>query len=227
MNINKNLVINISVGVIGAATGALGSWLYAKNHFGEIATQEIQSVKATYRKLSAEKPPLAAAAAELVQRAEQEETNRELIATAEAKAVELGYVPGLPNAVEHPAKDDVEVNVTVNVIDANADEEAFKEKANEPYLLTLDDYHDNKWDGKHETMNLIWWAGDQTLSNEAEEMVQDIEAVVGEKNLTYFGPRGMSGDDDTIYVCNPVSRTNYEVSRVEGKYGVEVLGIQG
>lgn len=231
MELNKNLITNIAVGLIGGSTGAIGAWLIAKRRFAEIATQEIQSVKATYRKLQAEKPPIGEAAKELLERELKEREEREKTAEALQFAEELGYVPGMAippgDFVKEPAKD-VEVEVNVNLVDANADEVAFKVSEDSPFLLTLDDYHDPKWDSTHETgASLIWWAGDNTLSDEQNNLIEDVEGVVGVKNMTMFGPNGMSGDNDTLYVSNPVSKINYEVQKTDASYAVEVLGIQG
>lgn len=231
MELNKNLITNIAVGLIGGSTGALGAWFIAKRHFSEIATQEIQSVKATYRKLQQEKPPIGEAAKELLERELEDRAEREKTAEALQFAEQLGYVPGMATPpgefIKEPAKD-VNVEVNVNLVDANADEKAFQVSETEPFLLTLDDYHDPKWDSTHETgASLIWWAGDNTLSDEQNNLIEDVAGVVGVKNMTMFGPNGMSGDNDTLYVSNPTSKINYEVQKTDASYAIEVLGIHG
>lgn len=90
-----------------------------------------------------------------------------------------------------------------------------------PYWITVEDYANGS--KGFDQMTLTYYEGDNTLCNEKEEMIDDIDGVIGEINLNYFG-RGCK-EEHLVYVRNEVISTDFEIIRVEGYYAALVLGL--
>lgn len=90
-----------------------------------------------------------------------------------------------------------------------------------PYWITVKDFAEGS--KGFDQMTLTYYEGDNTLCNEKEEMIDDIDGVIGEINLNYFG-RGCK-EEHLVYVRNEVISTDFEIIRVEGYYASMVLGL--
>lgn len=78
-----------------------------------------------------------------------------------------------------------------------------KEYEKGPYVIrpeefdTLDDY---------DIESLTYWA-DEVLTDDNDEVIEDIEALVGYESLTHFGEY----EDDSVFVRNERYKTDYEI----------------
>ena len=102
----------------------------------------------------------------------------------------------------------------------NVFDEADKEEpdTDEPYLISEDEFFA---DDDRRSAALTYYAGDDTLCDENEVPVQDIEATVGSENLAVlFTPEGGT----TLYVRNRRLDANFEIVLDMGKYSHQVLG---
>lgn len=90
-----------------------------------------------------------------------------------------------------------------------------------PYILTYEEYY--AADLEHEQTALTYFEGDATLVDEHDNPVREVDDVVGEENLTRFGSG--SNDKNTVYVRNVRLGTDYEITRSNGYYVDEVLGL--
>lgn len=90
-----------------------------------------------------------------------------------------------------------------------------------PYLITVGEFMAGELD--YEQISIDYYEGDNTLCDEQESIIPDVEYTVGEQHLDMFGDR--SGDEDMVYVRNEKLSTDFEVTRHEGSYSVLVLGI--
>lgn len=89
-----------------------------------------------------------------------------------------------------------------------------------PYVVSKEEFFENE--DEHVQVSLTYFAGDDTLVDEADKPVEDVEHTVGVANLVRFGQG--SGDTNTVYVRNPINDIDFEVVYSEGKYAEEVLG---
>lgn len=92
---------------------------------------------------------------------------------------------------------------------------------NTPYVIPVQSYMDGE--ELYSQFTFTYYAGDKTLVNEADEIVTDINGVIGYHNLDKFGEE--SGNDDTVYVRNDRLESDYEVLRDPGKYSQNVMGV--
>lgn len=88
----------------------------------------------------------------------------------------------------------------------------------EPYVISADRY------GEYDSfscINLTYYDGDWTLADSSDEIIEDVEKVVGDA-LDHFGDD--PNDPDTIFVRNERYMTDYEINRDERSY-LEMCGI--
>ena len=101
-------------------------------------------------------------------------------------------------------------------------EEMLARKNGVPYVITQEELDVNEFD--HEHVLLTWFsAGDETLVDEDEKPIDDVENTVGRDNLTKFG-RG-SGDANVVYVRNEARGVDYEIIQDASSYMETVLGL--
>lgn len=90
-----------------------------------------------------------------------------------------------------------------------------------PYIISHIEFNEGNEDD--EDMSLTYFAGDNVLINSLDdERVDDVEGLVGSKNLRKFGHG--SDNKDVVYIRNPKRKLNIEVVRSSGHYAREVLG---
>ena len=136
---------------------------------------------------------------------------------------ELGYAPTeeevegeVQNAFD---KDDPQDEPTDTW---NYEQELSSRGAVFPYVIHHDEYTINE--DNHEQVTLTYFAGDDVLSDERDQVLPDQDTVVGLENLQKFGHG--SEDPNVVYVRNPRLEVDYEIVRSEGTYATEVHGFQ-
>lgn len=69
-----------------------------------------------------------------------------------------------------------------------------------PYILEMSEF-DTAY--KNDKVSYTWWEGSQTLTDEDEEIIPDIDGVVGMRSLEAFGTElADPGDPDVVYIRN-------------------------
>lgn len=89
-----------------------------------------------------------------------------------------------------------------------------------PFVVTKEDFFENE--PQNDQVQWIYWAGDQTLMDEARNPVNEVNRTIGVRNLSHFG--NGSGDKRIVYIRNQALGMDYEVLFHEGKYAEEVAG---
>lgn len=102
-----------------------------------------------------------------------------------------------------------------------AAEEANRNQA-VPYVISHDEFMENAFE--HPQVKYVYYAGDDILANENEEMVHDIESVVGSENLGRFGHG--SRDRRIVYVRNERLEQDIEVVHSDEKYSQTVMNLR-
>lgn len=112
----------------------------------------------------------------------------------------------------------VDVNVFEQIPGWDWHKELESRGSDAPYVIHRDEFYGDEtpWDNQQ---HLTWWAGDDTMTNDADNPVYNWSGIIGELNFGHG-----SGDPDVFYVRNPRLRAEYEVTRVPGSYSVDVLG---
>lgn len=103
------------------------------------------------------------------------------------------------------------------------DEMIFPRDADHPYIIST---HQFMHDGMHadDKEELLYFEADETLVDDNEHIVPDVEYIVGNANLHNFG-KG-SGNKNTLYVRNEKTGVDYEISRDKRAFTEVVLGIK-
>lgn len=143
---------------------------------------------------------------------------------------ELEYVPATPEAVANAAKAQAELRgeTEENVFEKHAkdpsdgwdqEHEENSRQPGVPYVVNMEE-HGTK--GYTET-SLTYYAGDDVLAGERDNIFEDQDGLVGVGNLDRFGHG--SNDPDLVYVRNDDMGVDFEIIRVHKSYAEEVTGI--
>jgi hypothetical protein len=230
---DKRILVTALVSAIGGgiAGGAI-TYLTVKKTFAERAQRDIDDVKAAYAERYEKQAPLYSnmpGEADEVVTTPVGTIKRVDLIEAQEFVRKLGYqtVPVDENTQESS------VNVYAITPDENLGEEVEnplligydREKlraAHKPYLISHEEFHntETEWDKS----SIIYYEGDDVLTDEGDRPVDNIEYLVGEKHLEFFGIRS-GGDKNQVFVRNPQISTDFEITRNSGDYTVMVLGI--
>jgi hypothetical protein len=90
------------------------------------------------------------------------------------------------------------------------------------YVVSLEEFNENEPSFQQET--LTWYAGDETLTDAREDIIEDYLNIIGQHALSRFGD--VSEDDNVVHVRNTVLMVDYEIVRSTGTYQEEVLGME-
>lgn len=119
--------------------------------------------------------------------------------------------------------------ITQNVFTQQAslgdwDQEAEEASRNpeSPYVISHDEFLENSYE--HGQNTITYYAGDEILADEREQMIDEVEAIVGMQNLQLFGHG--SRDSNVVYVRNERIEVDFEVTLNQGKFSEEVMGFQ-
>lgn len=175
--------------VAGVAIGAVGAWRVLENKYAMIAQDEIDSVKEAFSKKE--------------EKESEEELNEE-IAKQRAKASKEK-----PSITEYTAKIADMGYTDYSAISSNKEEEE-SEIMDKPYVISPDEY--DEFDD-YDTIELTYYS-DQVLADENDELVDDVESVVGFDSLNHFGEY----EDDSVFVRNDRLKCDYQILLDSRKY---------
>lgn len=228
---DKRIVITALVSAIGGgiAGGAI-TYLTVKKTFAERAQRDIDDVKKAYHDRfegkrivnvygnmpgeDGEVPGSNLTADELKQAQDfVERLNYQSVAESDTGTTDK--IVNIYDRQEKPMGEELEHKLLIGY-----DREALK-KAHKPYLISLEEFHstETEWDKS----SITYYEEDDTLTDENDMPVRDIDYVVGEQHLDFFGIR--SGDPNQMYIRNPQISTDYEVTRNLGSYTEIVLNL--
>lgn len=89
-----------------------------------------------------------------------------------------------------------------------------------PYVIPLDSFTDEMIG--YDKITLGYYEDDDVLVDDNEDMIDDVDYVIGHDALDRFGDG--SEDDDVVYIRNERTGADYEVIRHHKSYQTEVLG---
>lgn len=143
---------------------------------------------------------------------------------AHIRTTEEMTVPVKPSVPVNPPK------VTYRSVDTEKDKndgwafprELAQRTPDRPYIIHQDEFAHNE--SEYDQVTYTYYAGDDILLDEHEEIIMDRDSIVGRGTLNRFG----HGTDDfnIVYVRNPVLESEIEICRSPGSYEIEVLGLE-
>lgn len=89
------------------------------------------------------------------------------------------------------------------------------------YVITVDEFMEENHD--MDKVSLMYYEGDDTLADDSDKIVKDLEAIVGRETLKFFG-KG-SQDENVVYVKNTDRKMLIEICKDARSYPVAVFGI--
>ena len=188
----NNKTINFMIFVLGAAVGSVVTWKYVEKKYERIAQDEINSVKEVFSKRVAE-----------------------FTEDTEEVQIKADHAKEKPNIIEYAARLREQGYTNYSDIEVKEEEPMSVDK---PYVIApeefgeLDDY---------DTISLTYYA-DQILADDNDEIIEDIEDVVGFDSLNSFGEY----EDDSVFVRNDRLKCDYEILLDQRKYSDVVIRSQ-
>jgi hypothetical protein len=214
--------------ILGLAGGAFAGYKYAVRKLGtefeERLERETAELRTFYTNVDKKKY------------ASPEDAVKDLIKDKDPKAgLALEEYAGGPKAVaydkivkEDPpkvpedAKEGDEVVVeTTQVVERNVFRQAKVVDPKKPFMISQEDFMENPDD--YHQVTVTYYAKDNVLTDEKEDVIEDIEATIGLDCLVNFG--NGSSDPHTVHVRNHNLDLDFEIVRNESSYSREVLGL--
>lgn len=97
------------------------------------------------------------------------------------------------------------------------------DEVKEPQVISEDFYFNDTEYVNYAKETLTYFEDDDTLIDEKDQVIYNVEEVIGTEALNSFGH--MSNDKDTVFVINHRFGIKYEVIRDDGSYKEIILGI--
>lgn len=247
---DKRVVIaSLVSGVVGAVAGGAITYLTVKKTFQERAQRDIDEVKASYAErfdgkkvvnVYGDMPGPAQPGDPEVVRTPVGNISREELRQAEEFVKRIGYATAVPQTNGQPSTEkepEGEEERSVSIYDRTPDDDPGEEvesplligydrnalkAAHKPYLISHEEFHntETEWD----KMSIMYYEDDDVLTDEADRPVDNIDYLIGEKHLDFFGLRS-GGDKNQVFVRNPQLSSDFEITRHAGSYTEVVLGI--
>lgn len=167
--------------VAGAAIGSVATWKFVKTKYEQIAEEEIETMREYY--------------------------NGKLQNLG--KQVVKGFKEGLNN-LDEKVKEGVANDIVRKRYEDYAsayksedeNEEEENDMENKPYVISPEEFGEEGY----EQVSLTYYA-DGVLTDEHDEPVEDIDALVGEDSLNHFGEY----EDDSVFVRDDAKGIDYEI----------------
>jgi hypothetical protein len=234
-------LVAISSAGCGATAGYVVATKKAELKYSQIAEQEIAEAKAYYESFR-EKPSLDTLKEKYgdeikVEGTPEEEAQRaaealqtltnyqgETMAEQKQDQTEADEVAEEIRKVKTPTRNIFRAQVG-KVRDFDWELELSKREASggaDPFIITKEEFDANENDWNQQA--LTFYGGDDTLADEADMPIMDIENTVGWDALTNFGYG--SGNPGIVYVRNPRVEMDMEIAYSERDYSQEVGGLR-
>ena len=212
---------------VGSGLGSLVAYRMAKKSFESELEKEIADVKANYRLLRKEDYETPT---EFLEKKRPEILRDEALASMEINSIiehaklnaELAEEASRYNAFEREDIPDKEL------LPSDANETLYENlKAmrtdDAPFLISVAEYFD---DCRENTkLSITYFAGDNIVCYENDEIMLDPETDFGLINLSRFGIA--SDSEHIVYVRNPRTSVDYEIVRDDGKYADMIAHLMG
>lgn len=176
--------------VAGAAVGVAASWRVLDTKYKKLADKEIASVKELFYSKPVEnnEEPDESEEEKFEQSPEEDFTEEE----------KKEYTNIASSYTNYATKSVVEEEPNVEITDS------------EPYVISPVELGDCDYD----VIDLIYYEGDNTLTDEEDEIIDDVGDLIGWESLEHFGEY----EDDSVCVRNDVRKVDYEVLLDVRKY---------
>lgn len=229
---------------VGIVVGAVGGYFFFNKRlntkYSQMADEEIAGMREHFnQKLLAqtEREDKSALVSELEQKAEDLKYKKTQDPREDGTPVPYHRV-GDESEVEAPEVPEPEEPETRNVFEQggpegdgilvadsnwNYEEELKNRDPTVPFVIHQDEHREGPGeDEDYDKVHLTYFEGDDILSDERDQVIDERDKIVGIANLSKFGHG--SGDPNIVYIRNVPLACDIEVVRSTGKYAQEVHG---
>lgn len=236
--VKNNPAVLAAVGAVSVTLGIVGGYFAAKkvlrSHYEDLAQSEIAEARKFYANVyktnedGSPKTPQevlserhgSEAAAEAVRTYKGQQSAEKLVGAGELDYDEQDE--------EEPEvgpdgriKEDPETRNVFRDDNFDLDEEKKYRTKTEPYIITHDEYYASE--PEYENSTLTYYEQDDTLTDEQDKPIREIDKTIGEDHLIRFGHG--SRDSNIVYIRNDRLGIDFEVVKSTGSYVEEVLGM--
>lgn len=201
---------------LGAVSGSLGAWQFAKKKYERICQEEIDSVKEAFRKkkcAAAKKADEKDDVSDLVEKRDTKDDAPD--ALAYSSKFEKVYRPDISEYKEKVS------NLGYDKCFGNAEKEEEEKEGTDvmemPYVISPEEF--GEFDG-YEKISLTYYA-DKVVADDLDEIVEDVAETIGFDSLGHFGDY----EDDSVFVRNDRLKCDYEVLLDQRRYEDVVRGV--
>jgi hypothetical protein len=240
VKLKNDPLILAGVALIGLSVGALVGYRLAKKYlepkYAALADEEIAQAKILYSHLNKEGFESPTVAVEkLIPEGEGFEEAQRALQKYQGRDVHLTVVED--GVLVSSRKDQTENLVESepeqkNIFDEDEpaevkypgwdfETELARRSDKRPYVVTQEEYFENADD--LDCISVTYYEGDQVLADESDGIIGDIDGNVGLDNLKRFGVG--TDEEHLVYIFNKRAGMGFEVARSQGKYSVEVIGM--
>lgn len=171
---------NVVVFVLGTVVGSMVTWQYLKKRYEQIAQEEIDSIKAAFTKREVES-----------------------LGSEIAKGVANGLKHTKEKVNEYAALLQKEGYINDSNMSDISEREGDISSEDRPYVIYPEEFGEFN---DYEKISLTYYA-DQILADENDELIDDVEDVVGFESLAHFGEY----ENDSVFVRNDRLKSDYEI----------------
>jgi hypothetical protein len=134
------------------------------------------------------------------------------------KAEEAEKVEETP-AIEEPVENAFETKPTDGFVwDYKVEKDRRAANPGKPYVVHLDEYGEEGYD----TVCYTFYDEDEILANERDEVIDNVDELVGLENLQRFGQG--TGNVNIVLIRNEALTMDIEIARANGSYAADVHG---
>lgn len=185
----------IIIFITGAALGSVVTWKVLQKRYNERINEEMTEFKKAQRDESMEK--LEQMHADLVEKKEEVEAHE-----ATLKIDENG--PALTKPIEN-------WETTSKHYRGILEDEGYSDDGPAPYVIPPEEFGNDA--DEYDLISLNYYE-DGVLADDWDDVIEDIDRVVGKDSLTHFGEY----EDDSVYVRNDRLKCEYEILLRVGKF---------
>lgn len=229
MNENvKNAVLFVGGLAVGYGAGYFITQRVLKAKYEEIANEEIESVKETYKALRKEDEyidpkELVDSLGYSIESPEEDEEYDDSDLEEDDPAEDSLEDDDDEVENEEPAEEAQVLNIFDNEeIYQELPEELIVKEEDQGEIFIISEYKFFNDDVDFEKNTVTYYKGDYTLADERDQVIQNVDRTVGRQHLDMFGTE--STNEKTVYVRNKWLGTDFEILLDERRYVEVVLG---
>lgn len=207
---NMNKLFMFLFFVAGVGVGSFATWRFVDEKYKKIADEEISSVKEVFSQMSDKPKSNGNKTTEWAPAPEKDgdctHTNMQYGHGNYEERPAIDYTKYSSGIEDGPPEDDPELD--------------YPHKNVAPYVISAQSFINEKLE--YEKLTITYYEGDDTLADDAEEIVDDPVSLAGEGVFEKFGTCG-SEDPNVVYVRNERIGTDFEILLNKGAYSEEVI----